>query len=87
MLTLIPCLPHCPSYSIPQGLPLSNDSSLPKILMTISLSSFCPELRAFLLSPVQYRVFTVDHKMDPVARIFTLDIKVASLYGKMDPRH
>uniref|UniRef100_A0A8C0P4C6 Complement C3 n=1 Tax=Canis lupus familiaris TaxID=9615 RepID=A0A8C0P4C6_CANLF len=24
---------------------------------------------------VQYRVFTVDHKMDPVARIFTLDIK------------
>ncbi|ELK28681.1 Complement C3, partial [Myotis davidii] len=31
---------------------------------------------------VQYRVLTVNHKMDPVTRTFTLDIKVASPVGR-----
>lgn len=89
MLTLIPSLPHCLSYSTSQGHPLSKDPYIliPKILTTTSLFRFYPELRVFPFPPVQYRVFVVDHKMDPVTRIFTLDIKVASPDGRVDPRH
>ncbi|XP_070230821.1 complement C3 [Bos mutus] len=35
---------------------------------------------------VQYRVYTVNHRMDPVSRTFTLDIKVTSPEGRVDPR-
>ncbi|KAK2087314.1 hypothetical protein P7K49_033221 [Saguinus oedipus] len=36
---------------------------------------------------VQYRVFTVNHRMDPVTRIFTLDIKVVFPDGGVNPGH
>ncbi|XP_065729902.1 complement C3-like [Phocoena phocoena] len=39
------------------------------------LSKLYPVLRAFPSPPVQYRVYTVNHRMDPVPRTFTLDIK------------
>lgn len=79
-------MPTCSTY---QGVLLSKVPPLPKILMTTPTppSKLYPLLRAFPPPPVQYRVYTVNHRMDPVPRTFTLDIKVISPEGRVDPRH
>lgn len=73
-------LPGCPSVQGPPTAQDPNDYIHP-------LSKLYPVLRAFPPPLVQYRVYTVNHRMDPVPRTFTLDIKVTSPEGRVDPRH
>lgn len=77
-------VPRCPSV---QGPPSAQGPDGPTHIHTLTFPN-SPTLRVLPPPPpVQYRVYTVDHKMDPVTRTFTLDIKVASPEGRVDPRH
>jgi hypothetical protein len=64
--------PPPPPPTILKATPLCKPSP-PALYQTRSMSPY---------SLVQYRVLTVNHKMDPVSRTFTLDIKVASPPGR-----
>lgn len=72
-------LPSPKIFSTSQDLSLciSGPPPLPKIqTLSLCLSLPLPNTQSPPSPLVHYRVFTVNHKMDPVTRTFTLDIKV-----------
>ncbi|GAB5567699.1 complement C3-like [Prionailurus iriomotensis] len=62
--------------------PISDSSFTEEIVLGAPHAGYiCPDRQDYL-HPFQYRVFAANHKMNPVTRTFTLDIKVASPDGK-----